>query len=75
MQAARTLTPKARSRIGTLRIRTPVVIPEGFVLVSRKQFEQLLEDLEDLAVVLERRNEKTYSWEDLKARLKRDGLL
>ena len=40
-----------------------------------EQYERLLEDLEDLAAVAERRNEPTISHEDLVAELKRDGLL
>jgi hypothetical protein len=34
-----------------------------------------MEDLEDLAVIAERRNEPTISNEDLLAELKNDGLL
>jgi PHD/YefM family antitoxin component YafN of YafNO toxin-antitoxin module len=45
------------------------------VLLSIEQYERLLEDLHDLAVVAERRDEKTISLEELKRRLKKDGLL
>ncbi len=45
------------------------------VLLSIEQYERLLEDLHDLAVVAERRDEKTISLEDLKRRLKKDGLI
>ena len=45
------------------------------VLLSMEQYERLLEDLHDLAVVAERRDEKTISLEELKRRLKKDGLL
>jgi hypothetical protein len=45
------------------------------VLLPIEQYERLLEDLEDLAAVAERRNEQTISHEDLVAELKRDGLL
>lgn len=45
------------------------------VILPIKQFQELLEDLEDLAVMAERREEPTISHEDLLARLKRDGLL
>lgn len=38
-------------------------------------FEELLEDLEDLAVLAERREEPTISFEDVMERLKRDGFL
>jgi len=45
------------------------------VLLPIEQYERLLEDLEDLAAVAERRNEPTISHDDLVAELKRDGLL
>ena len=45
------------------------------VLLSIEDYERLLEDLEDLAAVAERRKEPTVSHEDLVAELKRDGLL
>ena len=45
------------------------------VLLSVEQYERLLEDLHDLAVVAERREEKTIALKDLKRRLKKDGLL
>ena len=45
------------------------------VLLSLEQYERLLEDLHDLAVVAERRDEKTISLEELKRRLKKDGLI
>ena len=45
------------------------------VVISLKQYEKLLEDLHDLAVVAERRREKTISLVELKRRLKEDGLI
>lgn len=45
------------------------------VLLSIEQYERLLEDLHDLAVVAERRDEETISLDQLKRRLKKDGLL
>lgn len=45
------------------------------VLLSLKQYQKLMEDLHDLAVVAERREEKAISLEELKRRLKKDGLL
>jgi PHD/YefM family antitoxin component YafN of YafNO toxin-antitoxin module len=45
------------------------------VLLSLEQYEKLMEDLHDLAVVAERRDEQTISLQDLKQRLKKDGLL
>jgi hypothetical protein len=45
------------------------------VLLSLKQYERLLEDLHDLAMVAERRDEKPISLDELKKRLKKDGLI
>jgi len=45
------------------------------VLLSLEQYEKLMEDLHDLAVVAERREEKAISLPELKRRLKKDGLL
>jgi hypothetical protein len=38
-------------------------------------YRRLLEDLHDLAVVAERRDEPTVTLEELKRRLRQDGLL
>lgn len=46
--------------------KTAVVLPLA-------DYEKLIEDLEDLAVVAERREEPTVSPEQLKAELTRDG--
>jgi len=45
------------------------------VLLSLEQYERLMEDLHDLAVVAERRDEESISLQELKRRLKKDGLL
>jgi PHD/YefM family antitoxin component YafN of YafNO toxin-antitoxin module len=45
------------------------------VLLSLEQYEKLMEDLHDLAVVAERREEKAIGLQELKRRLKKDGLL
>ena len=45
------------------------------VLLSMKQYEQLLADLHDLAVIAARREEKPVPLEEVKRRLQRDGLL
>ncbi len=45
------------------------------VILSIERYEQMTEDLHDLAVVAERRNEQTISLEEMKRRLKRDGIL
>jgi hypothetical protein len=45
------------------------------VLLPIEDYERLLEDLQDLAAIAERRDEETVSHQDLIAELKRDGLL
>ena len=45
------------------------------VILSMKRYQKLMEDLHDLAVVAERRAEKPVSLEDMKRRLKNDGVL
>jgi hypothetical protein len=45
------------------------------VILPINEFEELLEDLQDLAVVAERRDEPSISHEELLAELKRDGLI
>lgn len=48
--------------------KTAVVLPV-------EEYEELLEDLHDLAVIAERRDEPTITFEELKRRLKKNGLL
>ena len=45
------------------------------VLLSVKQYEKLLEDLHDLAVIAARRDEKPITLEEMKQRLQQDGLV
>ncbi len=45
------------------------------VILSIKRYQRLQEDLHDLAVVAERRKEPSISLEEMKRRLKKDGLL
>jgi PHD/YefM family antitoxin component YafN of YafNO toxin-antitoxin module len=45
------------------------------VIVPIAEFEGLMEDIEDLAAVAERRGEPTVSHDDLIVELKRDGLI
>ena len=45
------------------------------VIVPIAEFEGLMEDIEDLAALAERREEPTISHEDLLVELKRDGLI
>jgi PHD/YefM family antitoxin component YafN of YafNO toxin-antitoxin module len=45
------------------------------VVIPLEEYEELLEDLHDIAVIAERRDEPTISFDELKKRLKADGLL
>ncbi|MBW4532701.1 MAG: hypothetical protein KME09_02070 [Pleurocapsa minor HA4230-MV1] len=45
------------------------------VILSITQFEELLEDLADLAIIAERRNELSTSHEDLVAELRQNDLI
>jgi PHD/YefM family antitoxin component YafN of YafNO toxin-antitoxin module len=45
------------------------------VILPIEEFEELLEDLDDLAVLAERRDEPTIPHEEVIERLKRDGFL
>jgi len=45
------------------------------IILSLKRYQELMEDLHDLAVVAERRPERPISLEQMKRRLKKDGVL
>jgi PHD/YefM family antitoxin component YafN of YafNO toxin-antitoxin module len=45
------------------------------VVLSLKRYSRLMEDLHDLAVVAERRNEKPVTADEIKRRLRKRGLL
>jgi hypothetical protein len=45
------------------------------VILPVETYEGMLEDIQDLVAVAERRKEKTISFEEMKKRLKKDGLL
>lgn len=45
------------------------------VVLSLKRYRRLMEDLHDLAVVAERRSERPIPLEEVKRRLRQDGLL
>lgn len=45
------------------------------VVLSLRRYQRLMEDLHDLAVVAERRKEKPVLAEEVRRRLKEDGLL
>jgi len=45
------------------------------VILPIEEYEELLEDLQDLAILAERRDEPTIPHKEVVARLKRDGYL
>lgn len=45
------------------------------VVLPLENYEELLEDIHDLAVIAERKDEQTVSFDELKKRLKIDGLI
>lgn len=45
------------------------------VIMPINEYEELLEDLQDLASVAERRDEASISHDELLAELKRDGII
>ncbi|MBI3008869.1 MAG: hypothetical protein HYY56_05095 [Candidatus Omnitrophica bacterium] len=45
------------------------------VVIPYREYEELLEDLHDLAVIADRRDEEVRDWDELKKELKKDGLL
>jgi PHD/YefM family antitoxin component YafN of YafNO toxin-antitoxin module len=46
-----------------------------FVVLTVKEYEELLEDLHDLAVIAARRHEPTMTLDEFKQRLEADGRL
>jgi PHD/YefM family antitoxin component YafN of YafNO toxin-antitoxin module len=45
------------------------------VILPLKRYQQLMEDLHDLAIVAERREEEPISFEEMKQRIKKDEIL
>jgi PHD/YefM family antitoxin component YafN of YafNO toxin-antitoxin module len=45
------------------------------VILPAEEYEELLEDIHDRAAIAERKDEPTISFEDMKKRLKADGLI
>ncbi len=45
------------------------------VVLPLEEYEDLLEDIHDLAIIAERKDESTVSFDELKKRLKADGLV
>jgi hypothetical protein len=44
-------------------------------VLTLEEYEELIEDIHDLSVALERQNDKRMSLRELEERLKEDGLL
>ena len=59
----------------TLEYITDSVGKKKAVILSIEQYEELMEDIEDLAVMAERREEPTVSHQEVVAELKRNGYL
>lgn len=66
-------------RIGMAKLQEQYIVDEKgqktAVVLPVEEYEELLEDLHDLAVIAERRDEPTITFEELKRRLKKNGLL
>jgi hypothetical protein len=45
------------------------------VVLPVEEYEELLEDLNDLSVIAERRDEPRVAWDDMKRELREDGLV
>jgi len=59
---------KAKYLIDETGKKTAVVLPV-------KEYDELIEDIHDLAIIAERKNEPVVGFNELKERLKADGLL
>jgi hypothetical protein len=69
---------KAKKKRPTTTQREFIVDDSGrtkAVILPIREYERLLEDLHDLATIEERKDETSIPWEDVKARLKADGLI
>ena len=45
------------------------------VVLSMQEFENILEDFEDLAIIAERKDEKVFSHQDVLKELEQDGII
>lgn len=45
------------------------------VILPLEEYEELLEDIHDLTVIAERKDEPTLSFDELKKKLRADGLI
>lgn len=77
MRYKMSMLPKRSTKTTPLRGRY-VINRQGKrtgVVLSLKRYSRLMEDLHDLAVVAERRNEKSVTADEMKTRLHNRGLL
>ena len=44
-------------------------------IIPMEEYEELLEDLNDISIVVERRDEPTIPFDKLKERLRKDGII
>jgi len=60
-------------------VNTQFIIDESgmktAIILPVEQYEDLLEDIHDLAVIAERKDEPSINYDDLMKRLKADGLI
>lgn len=66
---------RASQKLKTLNVKSPIALSNDFVVVSREWFDAVMEDLQILAKVAAQHGEPLGKWEDLKRKLKEDGLL
>lgn len=70
---------KGRGNIWMCEMNTQFVVDESgkktAVILPVEEYDELLEDIHDLAVIAERKDEPTISFDELKKRLKADGLI
>ncbi len=63
----------------SMRNQTQYIIDEKgrkiAVVLPIEEYEELLADLHDLAIIAERRGEATLTLEEIKERLRKDGIL
>ncbi|MBU2591573.1 MAG: hypothetical protein ABIJ24_05560 [Nitrospinota bacterium] len=45
------------------------------VILKLEEYDELLEDIHDLAIIAERKDETAISFDELKGKLKADGLI
>lgn len=64
---------KISEKPGTERFVTNAVGKKISVIVSFRRYRRLMEDLHDLAVIAERRDEQSIPFSDLEKKLRKDG--